>query len=79
MPSAALARLARGGGVRRLMGVYRFLVDGAVVVAPWLIGTLIGRFGYALPAWSTAAGVLLTAALVTKGLCPAHRRAPHAC
>jgi DHA1 family multidrug resistance protein-like MFS transporter len=73
MPSAALARLARGGEVRRLMGVYRFLVDGAVVVAPWLIGTLIGRFGYALPAWSTAAGVLLTAALVARGLRSARR------
>jgi DHA1 family multidrug resistance protein-like MFS transporter len=79
IPSAALARLARGGGLRRLMGVYRFLVDGAVVVAPWLIGTLIGRYGYELPAWITAAGVLLTAVLVTKGLRPAHRRAPHAC
>jgi MFS family permease len=73
MPSAALARLARGGGMRRLMGAYRFLVDGAVVVAPWLIGTLIGRCGYALPAWVTAAGVLLTAVLVSKGL----RRAPN--
>ena len=42
MPSAALAQLARGERLRRTMGVYRFLVDGAVVVAPWLIGTLIG-------------------------------------
>jgi hypothetical protein len=53
------------------MGVYRFLVDGAVVVAPWLIGTLIGRYGYELPSWITAAGVLLTAVLVTRGLRPA--------
>ena len=33
MPSAALAQWARGEGLRRTMGVYRFLVDGAVVVA----------------------------------------------
>jgi DHA1 family multidrug resistance protein-like MFS transporter len=71
MPSAALAQLARGGRLRRTMGVYRFLVDGAVVVAPWLIGTLVGRYGYALPSWITAAGVLLTAVLVTRGLRPA--------
>jgi MFS family permease len=71
MPSAALAQLARGERLRRTMGVYRFLVDGAVVVAPWLIGTLVGRYGYALPAWITAAGVLLTAVLVTRGLRPA--------
>jgi MFS transporter, DHA1 family, multidrug resistance protein len=71
MPSAALAQLARGGHLRRTMGVYRFLVDGAVVVAPWLIGTLVGRYGYELPSWITAAGVLLTAVLVTRGLRPA--------
>jgi predicted MFS family arabinose efflux permease len=53
------------------MGVYRFLVDGAVVVAPWLIGTLVERYGYELPSWITAAGVLLTAVLVTRGLRPA--------
>ena len=70
MPSAALARLARGGELRRTMGVYRFLVDGAVVVAPWLIGTLIERHGYGLPSWITAAGMLLTAVLVTRGLRP---------
>jgi MFS transporter, DHA1 family, multidrug resistance protein len=70
MPSAALAQLARGERLRRTMGVYRFLVDGAVVVAPWLIGTLVGRYGYELPAWITAAGVLLTAVLVTRGLRP---------
>jgi predicted MFS family arabinose efflux permease len=71
MPSAALALLAHGERLRRTMGVYRFLVDGAVVVAPWLIGTLIGRYGYELPSWITAAGVLLTAVLVTRGLRPA--------
>jgi DHA1 family multidrug resistance protein-like MFS transporter len=71
MPSAALAQLARGGHLRRTMGAYRFLVDGAVVVAPWLIGTLVGRYGYELPSWVTAAGLLLTAALVAQGLRPA--------
>jgi predicted MFS family arabinose efflux permease len=71
MPSAALAQAARGEGLRRTMGVYRFLVDGAVVVAPWLIGTLVERYGYALPSWITATGVLLTAVLVTRGLRPA--------
>jgi predicted MFS family arabinose efflux permease len=70
MPSAALARLARGERLRRTMGIYRFLVDGAVVVAPWLIGTLIERYGYELPSWATAAGVLVTAVLVTRGLRP---------
>jgi predicted MFS family arabinose efflux permease len=71
MPSAALAQLARGEHLRRTMGIYRFLVDGAVVIAPWLIGLLIGRYGYEVPAWCTAAGVLLTAVLVTRGLRPA--------
>jgi MFS family permease len=73
MPSAALAQLARGEHLRRTMGVYRFLVDGAVVVAPWLIGTLVGQYGYQLPSWITAAGVLLTAILVMRGLHPARR------
>jgi MFS family permease len=68
LPSAALAQLAHGGQLRRMMGGYRFLVDGAVVVAPWLIGTLVGWYGYELPSWLTAAGVLLTAVLVTYGL-----------
>ncbi|MBI3325200.1 MAG: MFS transporter [Nitrospinae bacterium] len=71
MPSAALAQFARGGHLRQTMGIYRFLVDGAVVIAPWLIGILIGRYGYALPSWLTAAGVALTAILVAKGLRPA--------
>jgi predicted MFS family arabinose efflux permease len=71
MPSAALALLAHGERLRRTMGIYRFLVDGAVVIAPWLIGTLIGRYGYELPSWITAAGLLLTAVLVTQGLRPA--------
>jgi predicted MFS family arabinose efflux permease len=70
MPSAALAQLARGERLRRTMGVYRFLVDAAVVIAPWLIGTLVGRYGYELPSWITAAGVFLTAVLVTYGLRP---------
>lgn len=68
LPSAALAQLAHRGRLRRMMGGYRFLVDGAVVVAPWLIGTLVGWYGYELPSWLTAAGVLLTAVLVTYGL-----------
>ena len=29
------------------------------MVAPWLIGTLVGQYGYELPSWITAAGVLL--------------------
>ena len=33
MPSAALAQAARGGDLRRAMGIYRFLVDGAVVAS----------------------------------------------
>jgi predicted MFS family arabinose efflux permease len=73
MPSAALAQLARGVQLRRTMGVYRFLVDGAVVVAPWLIATLIEKYGYELPSWITAAVVLLTAMLVAHGLRPAQR------
>jgi hypothetical protein len=36
-----------------------------------VIGTLVGRYGYELPSWSTAAGVLMTAVLVTYGLRPA--------
>jgi hypothetical protein len=71
MPSAALAQMTHGEHLRRTMGVYRFLVDGAVVVAPWLIGTMVGRYGYELPSWITATGILLTAMLVTRGLRPA--------
>jgi MFS family permease len=68
LPSAALAQLAHEGRLRRMMGGYRFLVDGAVVVAPWLIGTLVERCGYELPSWITAAGVLVTTVLVMYGL-----------
>jgi predicted MFS family arabinose efflux permease len=75
MPSAALAQLARGERLRQAMGVYRFLVDGAVVVAPWLIGMLVERYGYALPSWMTATGVFLTAVLVAYALCPARNTA----
>jgi hypothetical protein len=50
------------------MGIYRLLVDGAVVIAPWLIGTLIGLYGYGLPAWLAGAVVVLTALLVARGL-----------
>lgn len=70
MPSAALALLARGEHLRRTMGIYRFLVDGAVVIAPWLIGLLIGRYGYGPSAWLTASGMALTALLVARGLRP---------
>ncbi len=73
MPSAALAQLARGEQLRRTMGIYRFVVDGAVVVAPWLIGAVIGRYGYGIPSRFTAAGVALMALLVAKALVPAHR------
>ena len=68
MPSAALALFARGAHLGRTMGIYRLLVDGAVVIAPWLIGTLIGRYGYGPPAWLTAGMVALTAALVARGM-----------
>lgn len=68
MPSAALALLTQGVHLTRTMGIYRLLVDGAVVVAPWLIGVLIGQYGYSLPAWLTAAVVALTAILVAHGL-----------
>jgi len=68
MPSAALALLARREQLGRTMGIYRFLVDGAVVIAPWLIGTLIGGYGYSLPAWLTALGVAVTAVLVARGM-----------
>lgn len=68
MPSAALALLARREHLGRTIGIYRFLVDGAVVIAPWLIGTLIGRYGYSLPSWLTALGVVLTAVLVAWGM-----------
>lgn len=70
MPSAALALLARGEHLGRVLGVYRFLVDGAVVIAPWLIGTLIGRYGYGMPAWLTAGIVLVTAVVVARGMRP---------
>jgi MFS family permease len=68
MPSAALALLTRGDRLARTMGIYRLLVDGAVVIAPWLIGVLIGQHGYGLPARLTAVLVALTAFLVAQGL-----------
>src|SRR5262249_42853371 len=51
MPSAALAMCTPRECLARTMGIYRLLVDGAVVIAPWLVGTLIGLYGYGLPAW----------------------------
>ena len=68
MPSAALALCTPRERLARTMGIYRLLIDGAVVIAPWLIGTLIGLHGYGLPAWLTAAAVTLTALLVMQGL-----------
>jgi MFS family permease len=68
MPSAALALCTPRECLARTMGIYRLLVDGAVVIAPWLIGTLIGLYGYGLPAWLTAVLVTLTALLVWQGL-----------
>jgi hypothetical protein len=59
------------------MARYRLLVDGAAVIAPWLMGLLIERYGYALPARSMAVVVALTALLVAVGLRPTqHRRLP---
>src|SRR5262245_64044892 len=71
MPSAALALCTPREHLARTMGIYRLLVDGAVVIAPWLIGTLIGLYGYGLPAWLIAAAAVLTALLVAQGLCGA--------
>jgi MFS family permease len=68
MPSAALALSTPQEYLARTMGIYRLLVDGAVVIAPWLVGTLIGLYGYGPPAWLTAALVTLTALLVAQGL-----------
>jgi MFS family permease len=68
MPSAALALCTPRECLARTMGIYRLLVDGAVVIAPWLVGTLIGLYGYGLPAWLTAALGMLTALLVGQGM-----------
>jgi MFS family permease len=68
MPSAVLALCVPREHLARTMGVYRLLVDGAVVVAPWLIGTLIGLYGYGPPAWLVALLVGLTACWVWQGL-----------
>lgn len=68
MPSAALVLLTPGQHLARTMGLYRLLVDGAVIVAPWLMGILIERYGYNVPARSAAALVALTAILVAWGL-----------
>ena len=73
VPSAALALLTRGESLARTMAIYRLLVDGAVVIAPWLIGVLVEHYGYGLPARLTAALLVLTAFLVAHGLRPASR------
>jgi MFS family permease len=68
MPSAALALYVPGDRLTRTLGIYRLLVDGAVVIAPWLIGTLIGQYGYGVPAYGTAVVLVLNALLVLWGL-----------
>jgi len=68
MPSAALALCTPRERLTRTMGIYRLIVDGAVVIAPWLIGTMIGWYGYGLPAWGAAGLVVLLAVLVGFGL-----------
>ena len=68
MPSAALALCTPRERLARTMGIYRLLIDGAVVIAPWLVGTLIESYSYGPPAWLTAALVMLTALLVWQGL-----------
>jgi MFS family permease len=73
VPSAALALLTRGESLARTMAIYRLLVDGAVVIAPWLIGILIEHYGYGLPARLTAVLLGLTALLVAHGLRSASR------
>ena len=59
MLSTALALYVPGDRLTRTMGIYRLLVDGAVVIAPWLIGTLIEQYGYGVPAYGTAAVLVL--------------------
>lgn len=68
MPSAALAVLTQGERLTRTMGFYRLLIDGAVVIAPWLVGVLIEHFGYAFPSLLTASLVAGTALLVLWGM-----------
>jgi len=68
MPAAALALCTPREQLARTMGIYRLLIDGAVVIAPWLVGTLIGLYGYGLPAWLTAVLVACLALLVARGL-----------
>jgi predicted MFS family arabinose efflux permease len=70
MPSAALVLLTPGHRLARTMGLYRLLIDAAVIVAPWLMGILIERYGYNVPARSAAVLVALTAMLVAWGLRP---------
>ena len=67
MPAATLALCTPRDRLARTMGIYRLLIDGAVVIAPWLIGTLIGLYGYSLLTRLTAALVTLTALLVGQG------------
>ena len=68
MPAAATVLSVPGDCLIRTMGMYRLLVDGAVVIAPWLIGTLIGHEGYRVPTRGTAVLLMLNALLVLWGL-----------
>lgn len=70
MPSAALAMLTHGHRLTRAMAWYRLLVDGAAVIAPWLMGLLIERYGYGGPSLYTAFGVALTTLCVAWGMRP---------
>jgi MFS family permease len=78
MPSAALAMLTQGHRLTRAMAWYRLLVDGAAVIAPWLIGLLIEHYGYGGPSLGTAVVVALTALCVAWGLRPGRQEmSPH--
>ena len=50
------------------MRIYRLLIDGAVVIAPWLIGTVTRLYGSDLLTRLTAVRVTLMAFLVGQGL-----------
>lgn len=70
LTAAALALLTSQAHLSRVFGLYRILVDGAVILAPWFTGVLIGTYGYRLPAQTSAVALLLTAALLIWGLKP---------
>jgi predicted MFS family arabinose efflux permease len=78
MPAAALVLCVPGERLTRTMGMYRLLIDAAVVIAPGLIGTLIGQYGYGLPARCAAGLLVLNALLVAWGLRTRREIAPGA-